>query len=609
MASKKSPPRKTVIKGQDHILAYITPEEAKLLKAHGGSGKPGPMGIPSFDEGDASGSEGAALSDISNFYTVPVGRGGADQEYKRVYIGSSEDTVANRQAGSSSLASATQGGSPGILARDVSNEVAAAVNPNVVAEDGGNNGDAEDGTGDDDTGDGGTGDGDTEGDTDDGGIDGEDLSQTILQGQIDQSTQTQLKPEQEIVPELLTEQADELLTDNNVKMASVSAPVPSSLSSAMYDQTAPTTQAANTYQASTVTQPADMQAAQGTVNPQSLVNAAQGTLSPGAIAAAQTATMDPQATTQYQMSQLMNSIQAGQPLPAWAAPQVRKVSAIMQQRGLGASSMAAAAMVQAVTESGIEIAKQDADKYATLQLANLSNRQQAELQNAVAVANIDMANLNNRQTAAVQNAKTFLSIDTQNLTNRQASETINYQSAVQMKLSDMAAENAALQFNAKSSNEVDMFFAELGSQIESANMNRAASIDQFNVNQTSSMEQFNASMEASRQQFNANMQSTIDQSNVAWRRNINTANTSAQNAANQQNVQTLLSLNQNSLNNLWQMYRDQASWAMQNSENDRARAHNAAMQSASIDANSSLYEDQFEDFLITRTIDSIFDAI
>ena len=47
------PPRRTEIKGQDHMLAYITPEEGELLKAHGGSGKPGPMGIPSFEGGEA----------------------------------------------------------------------------------------------------------------------------------------------------------------------------------------------------------------------------------------------------------------------------------------------------------------------------------------------------------------------------------------------------------------------------------------------------------------------------------------------------------------------------------------------------------------------------
>jgi hypothetical protein len=435
---------------------------------------------------------------------------------------------------------------------------------------------------------------------------GDALSKELVKEQTEQSEQTALTASQKTVPEKLTENTNEILTDNNVKMSSVSAPVPAALDSSMYDQTAPTKQAANTYQAETITPPQDMIAAQGTVDPNAIVTAAQGTLSPGALATAQTTTMDPQATTQYQMGQLVSSIQAGQPLPAWAAPQVRKVSSIMQQRGLGSSSMAAAAMVQAVTESGIEIAKQDADKYATLQLANLSNKQQAELQNAVAVANMDMANLNNRQAAAVQNAKTFLAIDTQNLTNRQATATINYQSAVQMKLSDQAAENASRQFNAKSSTEVDMFFAELGSQIESANKQRAASVDQFNVNQKGAMDQFNASMEASRQQFNGAMQSTIDQSNVAWRRQINTSNTAAQNVANQQNVQTLLGLNQNSLNNLWQLYRDQASWTMQSTTNELDRAHNAAMQAAQIDAASSAYDQKFDDFLKVKTIDSIF---
>ena len=44
------PPRRTEIRGQDHMLSYITPEEAGILKALGGSGEPGPMGVPSFPE-------------------------------------------------------------------------------------------------------------------------------------------------------------------------------------------------------------------------------------------------------------------------------------------------------------------------------------------------------------------------------------------------------------------------------------------------------------------------------------------------------------------------------------------------------------------------------
>ena len=45
---------------------------------------------------------------------------------------------------------------------------------------------------------------------------------------------------------------------------------------------------------------------------------------------------------------------------------------------------------------------------------------------------------------------------------------------------------------------------------------------------------------------------------------------------------------------------------MQISENDTDRAHNAAMQSASFSENSKLYDDKFDDFLMTKAIDNIF---
>jgi len=56
------PPRRTQIKGQDHMLAYINDEEASLLKALGGAGKP-VHGVPAFyDEGDAMESSGGDQS-------------------------------------------------------------------------------------------------------------------------------------------------------------------------------------------------------------------------------------------------------------------------------------------------------------------------------------------------------------------------------------------------------------------------------------------------------------------------------------------------------------------------------------------------------------------
>jgi len=45
-------PRQTMIGDQPHMLAYINPQEAQLLKGLGGSGEPGPGGIPAYKMDD-----------------------------------------------------------------------------------------------------------------------------------------------------------------------------------------------------------------------------------------------------------------------------------------------------------------------------------------------------------------------------------------------------------------------------------------------------------------------------------------------------------------------------------------------------------------------------
>jgi hypothetical protein len=61
----KNPPRTTTIKGQKHLLAYITPDEAKLLKAMGGSGE-SVNGIPAFYGGfDDDRTQAGESSDFS----------------------------------------------------------------------------------------------------------------------------------------------------------------------------------------------------------------------------------------------------------------------------------------------------------------------------------------------------------------------------------------------------------------------------------------------------------------------------------------------------------------------------------------------------------------
>ena len=319
--------------------------------------------------------------------------------------------------------------------------------------------------------------------------------------------------------------------------------------------------------------------------------------SAGAVAAAATQQLDPQATTQFQMSQLMASIQQGQPMPPWAAPAVRKISGIMQARGLGGSSMAAAAMTQAVMESGVVIAADDAKKYATIQLANLNNEQQTALSNAATYAAMDKANLNARLTSAVTNAQSLLATETKNLDARQQSNTLSYNALTQGLFKDAAEDNARKQFNAKNELQVEEFFAELGSQVETANANRVAAMEQFNAGETNAMTQFNSSMRDARDKFNANMQYAVDQSNVNWRRQVNTANTATQNEANRQDVQNNFNASQNALNNLWQKYRDNAAWNFQKGESALQRQHEIGIMAMEFANSEKIYDKTQKDNL------------
>ena len=323
----------------------------------------------------------------------------------------------------------------------------------------------------------------------------------------------------------------------------------------------------------------------------------QGELSEGALAEAAVEELDEKGTVQYQIAQLMSSLETGGPMPPWAAPQVRKVNALMQRRGLGASSMASAAITQALMESGIQIASKDADKYSAIQLTNLNNKQATALQNAVTIANMDTANLNARLTSAKVNAEAFLSIDLANLNNEQRSTELTYQSQVEGLFNDTAEENARKQFNAKNELQVEEYFAELGAQVDTANANRQASMEQFNASEANSMLQFNATVKETRESFNANMRFAVDQSNAVWRREVNTFNTATDNETNRINVQNEFNANQNALNNLWQAYRDNASWNFTKGENTLAREHDMGLNAMNFANSKDLYSKQQKDDL------------
>ena len=350
----------------------------------------------------------------------------------------------------------------------------------------------------------------------------------------------------------------------------------------------PTATAATAAPAIQVATPATLEAPQATAStiagqaatvtaaqkaaPSQTVGDIQGQVSADAKAAAAQAELDPKATVTFQLEQLYQGLQPGEEPPAWASPAIRRVSSIMQARGLGSSSMAAAAITQGIMEAAIPIATADAQAYSQIQIANLSNKQQAALSNAATYAAMDTANLNSRMTAAVENSRAFLQIDAANLTNSQQANVLSAEAHNQFLLSDQAAENAINQNNIKTKAEYDKFFTQIGSQIQENNANRIATVEKLNTEQVNTLEMFNSKQSDLRDRFNAEMSSQIQASNTQWRRQITTLNNANNLEVSELNAQLLNDMSVREYNNEMLTYRDTANRIWQTSEKNEDRA-------------------------------------
>lgn len=236
----------------------------------------------------------------------------------------------------------------------------------------------------------------------------------------------------------------------------------------------------------------------------------------------QAATAEPskKATVQGQMEDLLSDFADG--TPPWAAPAMRAATSAMQARGLGASSMAGQAVVQAAMEAALPIATQDARTFAEFEMQNLNNEQ---------------------QTLIFKNQQKMASLFT-----------------------DQAADNAAKQFNAASENQTKQFFADLETTVSRFNAEQVNAIREFNAGQENATSQFNARMADLREQFNATNSLVIAQANTQWRQQIATTDTAAQNQSNFEYAKQINGFTQKAVDQIWQRERDLMSFAFTSAE-------------------------------------------
>ena len=327
----------------------------------------------------------------------------------------------------------------------------------------------------------------------------------------------------------------------------------------------------------------NLQAAQGTAT---LINnpvqrqIQSGELISGGVANAQTAsnfteqiqsataTPSEKATVQGQLATLTANFDATNP-PAWAAGAIRGVQAIMQQRGLGASSMAGQALIQGVFESALPIAQADAQVTAQFEAQNLSNRQQRAmlaaqqratfigqefdqafqtrvanaakigdianmnftsdqqvmLENSRATNTMNLNNLGNRQAMVIAEASALANMDLSNLSNAQQASVQNASNFLQLDMANLTNEQQTALFNAQAINQsiltdqaaqnaANQFNATSQNQVDQFMSTLANQVAQFNSTQTNAQNQFNAGELNTLSRFNAEVANQRDQFNA-----------------------------------------------------------------------------------------------
>ncbi len=282
---------------------------------------------------------------------------------------------------------------------------------------------------------------------------------------------------------------------------------------------------------------------------------------------AATATPSEKATVAGQMASLTEDFDATNP-PAWAAGALRGVMAQMQARGMGTSSMAGQAMVQAALESAMPIASADAQTQASFEAQNLSNRQQramlaaehrakflgmefdqgfqakvmnaakvsdianmnfnAEqqviLENSRAVNTMNLANLSNRQALVMSEASALANLDMANLNNRQQAQVENAKNFLQIEMTNLSNKQQTELFKSQqmttalfndqaAENASKQFNATSQNQTDQFFSNLKTQVSQFNAAQANAQAQFNSGEANAMSKFNSEMQNQRDQFN------------------------------------------------------------------------------------------------
>jgi len=291
------------------------------------------------------------------------------------------------------------------------------------------------------------------------------------------------------------------------------------------------------------------------------------------------------ASVKDELDDLMQDFEGGN-TPTWAAGAMRNANAMLAARGLGASSAAGMAVIQAAMESALPIAKLDAANKQqmavekarqradflgiefdqefetkvknaariseianmnfdaeqtialenarltnTMDIANLDAKSAKTVADTAALASLERTNLNAINTAAADNAQAFLDMDFRNLDNEQEASKVKFQEMANTIISDTNQKNVVAQANMQEENDAEQFLVEMAVTVAKANQNQTNIMAAENARAENLMAEFNAEDDRLREEFNSENARIIETANAAFKQQVTTEETAAINAA------------------------------------------------------------------------------
>jgi hypothetical protein len=247
------------------------------------------------------------------------------------------------------------------------------------------------------------------------------------------------------------------------------------------------------------------------------------------------AALPTEALVSSQMESLLGGMEDGN-IPLWARPAIDAVNAGLARRGMSVSTVGRDSLFNAIIQSAMPMAQSNAQALQARAAQNLSNQQQANLQEATQEQQLRLQNLANRQDAASQTAQMSQQMKTMQSQFRQQAVMTTADQQQQTRMQNLQNQQNAAVLNAQQAQAINAQNLGNEQQVNLANLQIEAQTEGANQNAENQAKLAEMQVAADFLAKNAGFKQQMELANLSNDQQMRLANLSALNQASSENL-------------------------------------------------------------------------